>query len=602
MTQIKWLWQQMKGYRRRYVLLLALLMIPVTLQLVNPIMTQQIVDRVIRRLPGSGTIAPAQLKQLLSFLFFMVACMAARTFIWRLGIVGVEKCGQRFLYEFKQKMFHRLQHLDRSFYKQNATGDLMTRLTSDAEMGKHGIVNLLRGFLECLFLYGATASYMFSRNARLTLCLMVLTPMIFIVTWRFSKTARPFYQRLREKLSRLNSLVQENIEANRVIKAFAREPYETANFAAKNADFKTANIETSFVWLRFYPAIEGFSQALPIIVLVVGGLFLIRGRISAGTFLAFNSLCWTLAAPMRNLGMLVNDTQRFLASIDKLIELSKAEPRITNKAGAIVKNERLRGKIEFRRAAVQLEHTDVLENIDLTIRPGETIAIMGPTGSGKTTLINCINRFIDVTGGQVLIDDIDVRSYDLDYLRRNIGIANQDVFLFSDTVLQNIAFGNRILPSWQIEKYAKVARADFVWRMQNGFDTMVGERGTGLSGGQKQRLALARAIAIEPAILILDDTTSAVDLGTEKVIRDNLLQLPRKTTKIIIAQRYFSAMKADRIVILDGGRIVESGSHRELLLKHGYYTDIYLLQKGLETLAEDPDFQDLTAERGRLHG
>jgi len=437
----------MKGYRARYVFSVVVLMIPIIMQLQNPIISQMIVDQVILKIPEYKGDMQELIDRLIRLLAWMVSLMVIRTIVWRFGIVSIERCGQRFLYDFKKKMFHKLQNLDRGFYKRNETGDLMTRLTSDAEMGKHGIVALLRGFMECFTLYIATTVYMFSKDVTLTLGLMVFTPIIFVVTFRFSKTARPYYMRLREKLSRMNSNAQENIEANRVIKAFAREDYEKRKFRERNEDFRQANIKASFVWLRFYPAIEGFSQALPIVVLVMGGIFLMNGRITAGTFLAFNSLCWTLAAPMRNMGMLVNDTQRFMASIDKLIELDAAEPTVSNKEGELVETDKLEGRIEFRDVSVKLEHTDVLEHVTFTIQPGETVALMGPTGSGKTTMINCINRFIDVTGGAVLIDDIDVRDYDLDVLRKNIGIANQDVFLFSDTINRNIAFGNSTLPS-----------------------------------------------------------------------------------------------------------------------------------------------------------
>lgn len=591
MRQAKWVWNQMKGFQKRYIFFLILAMVPMIMQLVNPLITRQIVDEVVMKIPGHEANLQPLIDKLIRLVILMVAFMAVRTFVWRFAIIGIENCGQRFLWSFKNRMFDKLQNLDRYYYKNNETGDLMTRLTSDAEMGKQGIVALLRGFLECFVLYTATTIFMLSKNVVLTLSLMVFTPIIFVVTFRYSKTAHPYYVALRAKLSKLNSNAQENIEANRVVKAFAREDYEEDKFNKKNDDYRKANVTASYVWLRFYPAVEGFSQALPIMVLVIGGIFLMQGKISSGTFLAFNSLCWTLATPMRNLGMLVNDTQRFFASIDKLIDLSNAEPHVKNKEGELVEKDRFKGKIEFRDVSVKLENTDVLEHVNLTIRPGETIAVMGPTGSGKTTMINCINRFIDVTDGALLIDDVDVRDYDLQVLRKNIGIANQDVFLFSDTVHSNISFGKTELSNPEVERFAKTARADFVWQMEHGFDTMVGERGTGLSGGQKQRLALARAIAITPSILVLDDTTSAVDMNTETVIQNNLDRLQEHATRIIIAQRFSSAMRADRIVILDKGRITEVGPHKELIYKHGYYTDIYLLQKGLRSLEEDEALQ-----------
>lgn len=580
MSQVKWVWKQMKGFQRRYIICMFLVIVLQVMSLINPMITREIVDGVLYKIPEyEGNMEPL-IRKLEVLVAALIGCTVLRVSIFYFSIVGAEDCGQKFLYGIKKEIYSRLQRQDRAFYKAHQTGDLMTRVTGDAEMGKHGIVHLFRGFLECAVLYAVSIIYMFTQNVTLTLALMVFTPFIFIVTYRFAKAAHPHYVDLREKLSGLNSNAQENIEGNRIVKAFTREEYEKEKFREKNRDFRNSNLEASFVWLRYYPAIEGFSQALPLTVLFLGGYFLMSGRITSGVFLAFNSMCWTLTVPMRNIGMLLNDAQRFLASIDKVIELFEAEPSIKDREGVLVNKDRLEGKIEFRDVSVQLEHSDILEHVNLTIQPGETVAIMGSVGSGKTTMINCISRFIDVTEGQVLLDDIDVRDYGLDTLRRNIGVANQDVFLFSDTVDRNIAFGNTKMRRWEIERFARRAKADFIWEMDEGFETLIGERGTGLSGGQKQRLALARALAVKPPILILDDTTSAVDMETETSIQENLESLDFTCTKIIIAQRVFSVRNADKIVILDKGRIVEYGTQEELLKKNGYFAEIYLLQKG----------------------
>lgn len=586
MKQVKWVWNQMKDFRGMYLVCLVLALIPQILMMLNPVFTQMIVDDVLYQMPShEGNMEPL-VQKLIQLVALMIGCTAVRTIMRYIGMVGLEDCGQRFLYSVKKQIYGKLERQDRAFYKQYQTGDLMTRVTGDVEMGKHGIVHLSRGFLECFVLYGASAIYMFSQDVWLTLSLLVFTPFIFVVTYRFARAARPGYMDLRERLSRMNSNAQENIEGNRIVKAFTREQYEIDKFREKNMDFRNANLRTNLVWLKFYPAIEAFSQALPLMVVLVGGYFLMNERITSGTFLAFNSLCWTLAAPMRNLGMLLNDTQRFYASMNKVIDLYEAEPSIKNKEGELVKKKHLEGKIEFRDVSVKLEHSDILEHVNLTIEPGETVALMGSTGSGKTTLVNCISRFIDVTEGAVLLDGVDVRDYDLDVLRQNIGVANQDVFLFSDTIHHNIAFGNTALPQIEIERFARRARADFIWRMDQGFETLIGERGTGLSGGQKQRLALARALAVKPPILILDDTTSAVDMETETSIQENLEALDFPCTKIIIAQRVFSARTADKVVILDKGEIVECGSPKELLRKNGYFAEIYLLQTGHASVEE----------------
>lgn len=584
--EIKWVWEQMTGFRKKYVVYLILSLCPTILQLLNPIITQKIVDEILYKIPEYESNMQSLVEKLIFLLALMVMCTALRTTIWYVSMVEIEKCGQMFLRNVKIKIFSKLQKQDRAFFKANQTGDIITRVTNDVEMGKHGIVTLLRGFLECIVLYVASMIYMLFQNVTLTLSLMVFTPFILVVTYTFAKTARPYYVDLREKLSRLNSNAQENIEGNRVVKAFTREEYEKEKFRKKNDDFRRANLKVNLIWLRFFPVIEGFSQVLPIMVLLLGGYFLMTDRITSGIFLAFNSLCWTLAAPMRTMGILLNDTQRFYACTKKVIELYEAEPEIKNKDQDLVRKDRLEGKIEFENVCVQLEHSDILEHINLKIEPGETVAIMGETGSGKTTLINCISRIIDVTQGRVLLDGIDVRDYDLYTIRKNIGVANQDVFLFSDTIDHNIAFGNTRLTKPQIEDFAQRAKADFVWQLEDGFETLIGERGTGLSGGQKQRLALARALAVKPPILILDDTTSAVDMDTETCIQENLEALNFSCTKIIIAQRVFSTRKADKIVILEKGRIVECGTREELLRKNGYFAEIFMIQNGYDTIKQ----------------
>ncbi len=352
-------------------------------------------------------------------------------------------------------------------------------------------------------------------------------------------------------------------------------------FDEKNKDYRDANIKASLTWQQYFPAIEGLSQALSISVLLVGGWFMMEGRITAGTFMAFNSLCWTLCQPMRMLGMLMNDTQRFFASINKVIELYYSQPDIKNPPDALVKKEPVKGKIRFENVSLSMHGSRVLKNINLEINEGETVAIMGATGSGKTTLINCIPRFVDVTSGKVLVDDVDVREYELNTLRKNIGLASQDVFLFSDTVDGNIAYGNLGLTEKETAHFAKLAAVDFIDKMTDGFDTIIGERGTGLSGGQKQRIALARALAVRPPILILDDTTSALDLETEKYIQQSLRELDFPCTKIMVAQRISTTRQADKIVILNNGSITEMGTHEELLAQKGYYYDVFCLQNGI---------------------
>ncbi len=581
MQQLKWMWEQMKGFRKRYIFALLSTVVLQVMLLINPIISQKIVDDVVYQLPNQPDNLDGLIHTLVVLVSIMIGFTLLRTTVRYVSMVTYESCGQKFLYKVKKELYDKLQAQDMGFFSRRRTGDLMTCLTGDMEMGRHAISFISRGLLECFFLYVSTCVYMFSQNVVLTLSLIVFTPFLFLVMRAFSKTVGPRFRHLREKLSQLNSNAQENIEGNRVIRAFATEDYEMKKFDEKNREYQKANLQASMTWYRFFPAIEGLSQALSVSVLLVGGWFMMDGKISAGTFLAFNSLCWTLCQPMRMLGMLLNDAQRFLASINKVIELYYGQPDIQSKEDAVTQEEPFRGDISFKNVSVTLNGTKVLDSIDLDIKAGQTVAIMGTTGCGKTTLINCISRFVEISSGKLEIDGVDVRDYDLNTLRKNVGLASQDVFLFSDTVDGNIAYGNQQLTSEEVAQYARMSAVDFIDRMTDGFDTIIGERGTGLSGGQKQRIALARALAVQPPILILDDTTSALDLETEKFIQKSLRELSFPCTKIMVAQRISTTRHADLIVILEQGKILEKGSHQELLEKKGYYYDVYCLQNGV---------------------
>lgn len=334
------------------------------------------------------------------------------------------------------------------------------------------------------------------------------------------------------------------------------------------------------MWLKFFPFLETTAQSLSVIMLICGGIFVVNGRISMGQYAAFSGLIWTLSNPMRTLGNIVNDLQRFSASANKIIEIYYGSPKIVDRNDAVDKPERFKGSVEFDHVSFSYGNTEVLKDITFSVEPGETVVIMGETGSGKTTLAELIPRIYDVKSGEVRVDGISVNRLKLNQLRHNIGFATQDVLLYSDTIDGNISFGDSDMPEEDVVKYAKAADADgFVRKLSDGYNTIVGERGVGLSGGQKQRISLARALAVKPAILILDDTTSAVDLETEKHIQQALADLDFPCTKIIIAQRISTAKYADKIIVLKDGMIQEQGTHDELIKNNGYYREVYDLQK-----------------------
>ncbi len=579
MFLLRWLWKNMKGDRAIYCLALCMTVICQAMHLIAPYITQQIIDTFL-----VGEQAAENLRTGTDRLIFLLAAMVGftllRCVIQYSSNMCYEHASQGIIYRVRKILFDNIEKQDAQYYDRHRTGDVMTVVTGDLEMVRHSIAWIIKTTLECVVLFSATMIYFFTIDWLMALCMLALTPFILIITKGFKRKVGPFYVDLREKLSDMNTRAEENISGNRVVKAFAREETEIEKFDENNKSYNEANKKAAFTWLKFFPGLEITAQSLSVVCILFGGIFVAWGRLSFGEYAAFSGLVWTLSNPMRTLGNIVNDYQRFTASANKIIELYYGRPFIVDREDAEDVPGRLAGKVEFRNVSFGYGRRDILHDVSFTAEPGETIAIMGATGSGKTSLINLIPRLYDVTGGEVLVDGHDVRRMKLKQLRGGIGIATQDVLLYSDTIEGNISFGNIDLPEEEVEKYAKAADAhNFIVKTSDGYDTIIGERGVGLSGGQKQRISLARALAVKPSILILDDTTSAVDLETEKNIQDALKNLDFPCTKIMIAQRITTARNADKIIVLKDGTVAEMGTHDELIRKNGYYREVYELQK-----------------------
>lgn len=581
-SKMAWLWENMKGYRAIYAIGILGTIVYNVMQLTVPYFTQQIVDLF---LTGEDAATNIVTKRDLFFqlVIAMVGFTFLRTLIVYLVCMDVEHVSQKVLYRVRTHLFDKIERQDMQFYNTYRTGDLMTRVTGDLDAVRHMIAWVIRSIVESFSLLLATTVYFLYMDWRLALAILAIAPFIMVVIVKFRNQVAPRHKELREKLSHLNTAAQENISGNRVVKAFAREEYEINKFDECSVEFSKTNKKTALTWITFFPYIETFANLMPIVLLVVGGLFIINGQLTMGEYVAFSGLIWAVQNPMRMLGNIMNEFQRFAAASDKVMEIYYSEPKIVDKEDAVDMPNRFAGKVEFKNVSFQYEdgNLPVLHNISFVANPGETVAIMGETGCGKTSMIQLIPRFYEPTEGEVLVDGVNVCDMKLGQLRKNIGLATQDVLLYSDTIDGNIAYGDSSLTKEEVEKFAKYsAAAKFITRMPEGYDTIVGERGVGLSGGQKQRISLARALAVKPAILILDDTTSAVDMETEKQIQHSLKELDFPCTKLIIAQRISTTKFADKILIIQDGRITESGTHDELVAKKGYYYNLVQLQTG----------------------
>lgn len=579
MFLFRWLWKNMEGCRAIYITALCLTVVCQSMYIITPYFTQQITDTFI-----INDNALQNLQEHSDLFIFMLVAMVGFTLL-RCGIqygsnMMYEHSSQTLIYRVRKVLFKKIEEQDAAFYNVYRTGDIMTRVSSDLDMVRHSIAWIIKTMVECVVLFSASLIFFFTMDWLMALCLIALTPVIMFITWLFKRKAGPVYVDLREKLSRMNTAAEENISGNRVVKAFAREDYEIGRFDKFSREYSNANKKAAFMWLKFFPFLETTAQSLSVVMIVAGGLFVVFGRITMGQYAAFSGLIWTLSNPMRTLGNIVNDLQRFSASANKIIEIYYGSPRIVDRNDAVDKPDRFDGRVEFDHVSFSYGNAEILKDISFTVEPGEAVVIMGETGSGKTTLAELIPRIYNVDSGEVRVDGISVNHLKLKQLRKNIGVATQDVLLYSDTIDGNISFGRSDMPEEDVVKYAKDADADgFIRRLSDGYDTIVGERGVGLSGGQKQRISLARALAVKPAILILDDTTSAVDLETEKHIQQSLAALDFPCTKIIIAQRISTAKYADKIIVLKDGKILEQGTHEELIKQNGYYREVYDLQK-----------------------
>lgn len=495
----------------------------------------------------------------------------------------------RITYDLRNRMYNHIQHLSFSYHDYTQTGQLINRCIEDVRSVQQftgsGVVDLIR---ISLLLIGVII-LLFIHNASLAaLALLPMIPLFFTTTRFGGRVGRLFYQ-VDKAMGDLSARLQENVTGVQVVRAFAREPYEVQRFNERNRKLFNARITVIHEWSRVMPTSHFLIAMSTVLILWFGGNMVMRGEMTLGEVVAFNSYLLLMAEPARQLVMLVNTAGEAGAGVKRIYEVLEEESEIQSPPDAVVLPP-LNGRIEFQDVCFRYEgeKTTALEDINFCVEPNQVIALIGPTGSGKTSLVNIIPRFYDVTEGVVKVDDIDVREVALPSLRKQIGIVLQTSLLFSDTIRSNIAYGRPDASIDEIKAAAKAAQAhDFISEMPEGYDTEIGERGVTLSGGQRQRVAIARALLLDPRILILDDSTSSVDTQTERLIQKALDRLMEDRTTFIIAQRLSSVRRADLILVLDQGRIVERGTHDELLAQEGLYREIYELQlRGQEATSE----------------
>lgn len=479
--------------------------------------------------------------------------------------------------EIRMDLFKKIQSFEFSFFDSTNTGELMSRIGEDVDIVWETISYGLRLLIEGIILFIISVTIMMSMSPSLTIiCLVILLP-VGVLAILVNKKFHRNYSKISDKVADINLMAQQDIAGIRLVKAFAREKYETEKFLKVNKDYYDLNITQARILSNFLPVIDLLTNLTPVAMIIYGGYLVIKGNITMGTLLAFSSYILNLSFCVKNIGGLVNMMSQNRASMDKIFNILKRKPQITSMENSY-NPDKVKGEIEFKNVSFRYNEEEVLKKINLKIPVGSTVAIMGETGCGKSSILSLIGRHYDVSSGEVLIDGVNVKKWNLDSLRENMAVVFQDTFLFSDSIKDNIDFGGNKSEDEIIEAAKDSCAYDFIKEMPEGFETEVGERGLGLSGGQKQRLAIARALVRKTPILILDDATSALDMETEFNVLKNLSKKQDKATTFIIAHRISGVKDADIILFMKDGEIVEMGDHESLLKKKGYYYSVYCHQ------------------------
>lgn len=577
----------LKPYRKAYYWTFLGAFVEISTNLFGPLMMKTVIDKIT----AQGFVPSGIVSYLVKIALFLLVLGLTRAVAIFVQIYLVETAAQKFARDLRNRLYEHVQRLPFAFHNATRTGDLMSRMTSDVNGVREafGLGVMLMIFFATY--YGGITAMLFSLHWRFALVASAVMPILLWAGIRYGNRVEPIFDKVQDEIAKLTAMIQENVSGVRVVRAFHRERSEVRRFHHQNEILYGKNIQVMKLNAFYHPLMDFLTSITTALIIFYGGRQVIRGEVTIGLLVAFNSYLMMLVWPVRMVGFSLSLLQKGEAAAERISNLL-AEPELADEGQVSIPSGKARGQVDFEGVGFAYMDSEVpaLKEINLHAPAGQVVALLGTTGSGKSTLVQLIPRFFDVSVGRILLDGVDIRDIPLHDLRRQIALVFQENFLFSMTIRENIAYGRRDASFEEVIEAARAAQADdFIRSLPKGYDTVVGERGVGLSGGQRQRIAIARALLCNPSVLILDDSTSSVDQETEYEIQKALENLMRGRTTFIIAQRLSSVRNADQIILLDQGRIVETGRHEELLKQSGLYRRLYDLQWGEKNLKAAKD-------------